>query len=197
MKFFLTVIICIGIYSFTFSQDTLTLLNGKQKLIESFKFEDDSLVVECGIAKGKTKRYDTDEIFSISGEETSPLFFYKKDEQGNLLNISEMQWYIKGMVDAQNNHKSPFDLWGGYAVGLAAPFITRSFVNPLIPLTYSFTVGLAIPSSKKYKKKYLQGKNEMYQKGFLEVRRKKRITRNLSGGTLGFATGLLITFLAK
>ena len=117
----------------SFSQDTLTLLNGKVKLSEfqSMDFENvyyKEIKKDGGLSKIKKKKLDY--VFSINKTD-SCIYFYKKDSlSDNYWSNEEMKEYLEGRRQGRKHFKPYKTLLIGAGVGTGLAFYS------LFPIRY-------------------------------------------------------------
>ena len=106
--------------TFSFSQDTLNFLNGKQ-ILAAFEKTDSDFVYYKSIKKdgtySKQKKKDVDYIFSLNKSDTC-IYFYQKDSLlDNFWSIVEMKNYLEGRRQARKHFKPYKTLLIGAGVG--------------------------------------------------------------------------------
>lgn len=117
----------------SFSQDTLTLLNGKIKLSEIQSVDFDfvyfkEIKKDGGLSKIKKKKLEY--VFSINKPDTS-FYVYKKDSLlDNHWSNEEMKYYLEGRRQARKHFKSYKTLLIGAGVGTGLAFYS------LFPIRY-------------------------------------------------------------
>ena len=117
----------------TFAQDTLQLLNGKQKLgmVETMDYD---FVYYRKIKKngelGRKRKKNLDHIFSINQADTV-VFVYKKDSMfDNYWSVNQMKYYLEGRRQARKHYKPYKTLLIGAGVG------TGVAMYSLFPIKY-------------------------------------------------------------
>ena len=119
---------------FSYSQDTLKLLNGKHKLAVFEKIESDFVYykkIKKDGAIGKRKKKNLDYIFSVNKLDTC-IYVYQKDSlMGNYWSIEEMKDYIEGRRQARKYFKPYKTLLIGAGVGTGIAFYS------LFPIKYN------------------------------------------------------------
>ena len=124
----------IFISNLTFSQDTLTLLNGKLKLSEVQSIDLDFVYYKEFKKDGslsKIKKKNIDRIFSVNKKDTC-VYLYRKDSLlDNYWSIDEMKDYLEGRRQARKHFKPYKTLLIGAAVGTGIAFYS------LYPIKYA------------------------------------------------------------
>lgn len=176
------------------AQSQIRLLNGK--VIESAKVEqNDSLrLVFYTTSKGKLKKLDFEELYSISSEGKKPFVFYKSDTLNNQLTVEEMNFYLLGEQAARRNFKGWPYLLGGVGIGAGSVFVMpavglSSGYSPLLASGLGLGVGfMPIKNVKCSKSEMIENAN--FKEGYRSAAKRRR-NRNLFVGIgIGLAAGI-------
>ena len=122
------------ISNLTFSQDTLTLLNGKFKLSEVQSMDLDFVhykEVKKDGSLSKIKKKNVDRIFSVNKKDTCVYLYQKDSLLDNYWSIDEMKDYLEGRRQARKHFKPYKTLLIGTAVGTGIAFYS------LYPIKYA------------------------------------------------------------
>lgn len=152
------------ITTFSFSQDTLNLLNGKSKLAVFEKIDFD-FVYYKNIKKdgtfSKQKKKNIDYVFSINKLDTC-IYVYRKDSLlDNFWSVGEMKNYLEGRRQARKHFKPYKTLLIGAGVGTGIAmyslfpikygkkenivFMRDTVTNSLVPVKFEDSQSLTIP----------------------------------------------------
>ncbi len=156
MRLILLIIITVA-GNFVFSQNTITLLNGKTIDYHSYSIDlnKDYFKYSYFDKKGEIEKTDSIElshIYSITENSVDSVVYQALTEDE--IPADKMKYVVLGFQDAFDNHKSwPFAVTG-FAIG------TTSFILPVdlllslaIPMTYSSASFLVKPSKSRILKK--------------------------------------------
>lgn len=129
-KLLILLVLCSSV---VFAQDTLKLLNGKQKLAFVDTMDYDFLYyrkVKKDGSEGKKKKKNLDHLFSINKSDTC-LYIYSKDSLfDNYWSTNEMKFYLEGRRQARKHYKPYKTLLIGAGVG------TGVAMYSLFPIKY-------------------------------------------------------------
>lgn len=184
-SFFIFIIISFQLVS---AQDTLQLMNGKQKVAHVISV-DTSFVKfsqsEADINKAQT--IETSEVFAINYLSGKKNILYEKDTaKGNDFTVDEMRFYILGEKDAHKIYKTGVILPSvGFVVGAAAGF-AGFYGLPIVPI-YSILLGVIDPNLNPRKVSDVNLiPNKFYTKGYYTVSTKKRVIIGALSSLIGF-----------
>lgn len=187
------------ISGFSFSQDTLWLMNGRKLAVKNLKIDTTGYAPLALFQnnKGKDKGLYTYEIFSLESEGKQEQVFYKANENVEQIAVEQMRSFVSGEQSAWLNYNSRFAKISGFCIGALAPFLTDLRIAPIIPISYGLILGRTIPNTPKFIKENLSEKDSYYLLGFSEILRKKRREGALIFGGIGFSLSLAGILIAS
>ena len=183
--FLLSIILLNLVFTSAIAQDTLLLLNGKQRLIRDFQYNNDKTSLIFNTLKGKQKGVDLNDIFSVIDSTNHEHIFYSPDTIEFLLETEQMRSYMLGERDARQQYKPRWAFISGFAAGVVSPVLGRYAL--VLPVSYGITTSF-IPKPQTYLNTHNIGVNKPhYSLGYKDIIKQKRLRNSLLGGALGFA----------
>ncbi|MFM8432358.1 MAG: hypothetical protein ACKOA1_06140 [Bacteroidota bacterium] len=175
---------------FCLSQDTLLLINGKELVADSARFQGYYVDIFKQHPK-KTKHLNAYRVFSIRHSSGLEEVIYAKDPSDPLdFSPEEMRLFIKGEQDAERYYVN--DVNKGVAFCLGSVSSLATFYGLLIPPLYSSVVGSITPDMNRMKVSDESLRtNDIYCEGYQSTVRKKKIKNSLVAGLVGFAYGAI------
>ncbi len=194
-KAILTISILICISMLMNAQDTLVLINGKQKKdVEFMKVQDDFLYYQVWKGeKNKIKLIAKDEVYAVYTKEGHRIITYKQDSLGFVLDQGKMFDYIDGMADAWESYHNPYVPIIGFAVSAGAGIWPGIPWGLVVPVSYPAVISLV-----KIKEKNLpnltsqQLGNYYYMLGYKDIARAKKLRSAVISGGSGYVLGMLL-----
>jgi hypothetical protein len=200
----ISLLLIIGLSQSSYGQDTLQLLNGKEKIVK-ITYETPSFIVYKKIKDedttdlSKDKSYDKNDIFRISylfpnGVDSVQKItqVYKVDSMmGDYFTVKEMEMFLYGKTQARKNSKSIKYGLIGFEVGLASGFL-GSFWG-LAPVTgYSTLSGIPSMTPITNNKNPAALNNLHFIAGYKEASRKKQALYSAIGSITGFIASIFV-----
>ena len=167
-----------------FSQDTLTLINGKMYPIKSYTFSDSATVISTVLQNGKQKEFEKDELLLVKKSDGSEIELYTPQAGEMQFTYPQMKNYVAGEWYAKLHHKPIVGMVGGFALGCASPFLIQRNTFPVPVFVFSLGYSWWLP-----KNNHVTFDNEYYKMGFKDAARKKRLVHSLLGGMSGLLVG--------
>lgn len=198
MKRILIVLFIISLSHCAFSQMKLSLLDGRQKTLESYVFKSDEGVeyIEYTFTnnkgKLKTSYSDLKEVYSISinGKDS---IIYTPFEEGEF-STQEMTQVVLGKQLAIKEYNAWWAIAGGMIVGCGSMFIPMdAYTRLLIPIAYNIGMGFVKPRESYITKRYSYATgNEWLIYGYQNSGRKKIFKNTIIGTVSGlFVAGAI------
>ncbi len=190
----LSLIFCLFLSQFVFSQDLIYLLNGG--ILEgNVKGTEDGLIyyeVQKG-KKTKLKSADLSRVFSVIKTNGEEEIYYEKDlESGFFFDEQQMKHFVFGAQDAVQYYHGNFHLLTAAAAGAVGGFLLYdSFLVIAAPFgaTLVGSLGKAHPNKSMVRdSKYLN--DPAYVLGFERTANSRKVMRALLGAFVGTAVGV-------
>lgn len=183
---------------FSFSQDTLILVNGKKEIgsIKEVNETHKMIFYEVKGKKGpKFKYIDFSEVYMINYQFGTKLNIYKQDSlKGFNLTFYEVGKFIEGEQFAMKHYKAPWVTVGGGAVGAITPVALPVLYGLGAAIGYVGAFAILKPSKKKWDDKYPElFEDKAFKNGFITQARKKRIMNSIYGSLIGFGVAAITT----
>lgn len=192
LSYLFTITILSFYISNSFSQDTITFLNGKEvaaKIIDTSLKKENPYITYMETGRKKTKKTSRLNVFSVRYNNGKEEFIYSKDTSlVDDFNIEEMRMFIRGEQEAMRSYKNRAVTVGGFIAGSVGGYFT--FYGLFVPAVYSTIIGSGSPDIEKHSpslisKPYLQ--NTEFLMGYQKKARDMKISNSLKAGAVGFA----------
>lgn len=200
----ISLLLIIGLSQSSYGQDTLQLLNGKQKIVK-VSHETGSFVVYKKIKDGDTtdlskeKSYDKNDVFRISylfpnGVDSVQKItqVYKVDSMmGDYFTVKEMEMFLHGKSQSRKNYKSFKYAVGGFGVGLGSGFLGTFW--GWVPVS-SYTAVSGVWTIKPFLRADDPALfNDLhFTAGYKETSRKKQALYSAIGSITGFVASVFV-----
>ena len=181
---------------FSFSQDTLVLLNGDVRVGKIT--HSDSLSVMYNYQKGKkskTRTLSTEIIYSIKiGLNPVQIIYTQGSDYTHQLSVLEMGYYLYGIQDAKSFYRTPWTFWGGVVFNAGVGYLLYdNFLAATGPLAYTVGAGISKVKIKPAINRPVEiMRNSNYQEGYLKVARSKKVYDALTGSLAGLLIGITV-----
>lgn len=186
------------------AQDTLCLLNGKQKTVKMYNLNDPDWVRYVKYnGSSRVKKLDVYKVFSVKHADGTEKIIYNPDTIAGDPDVAWVSDYIKGqqygMLHRRDHFNKHSKTWhrrvnfteiGGVAVGGAGSLL--SFYGIPVPAIYAIAVGRSSPALPDAPDIAPQFKNsEGFISGYQKHKRNQRIKQGFISGMIGFAIGVV------
>lgn len=185
--------------SFTYAQDELLFLNGKELKGEILNVTNYEITFKD--FKNKEIVIDNYRVFSYHKNNKETLTYKYDTLEGNFLKEQDMRMFVYGERDAFKSYHSRFSNAVGFAAGGVAGYFMhndQAFIYAAAPLIYTT---ITLPFSTRVKQKRLTDlqylKEDEYLRGHERVARSKRTQNALLSSVIGMGSGFLISFLVN
>jgi len=184
--------------AFTWSQDTINMLDGRQIIAKSIYNEPAGSLLKYDIVKrkGKVKQkavYKTD-VFSINFANNERQIFYKQDSVSGIeYSVDQMNTYINGEREAIKCYNATWVNVGGFAFGTVSTYFF-GFWGLLSAPVYGVGMGLITPKVKTSENINQTLKNDKY---FLGGYKSCAANKKMKNAILGSVGGFAIIVIAK
>ncbi len=188
-------IISIFFSTVLFSQYSIQLTDGTKIETSKYKFDEQNQMFLYKNKRDKTRVLYCQEVFSVIEENGNEEVFYRCREEGIDPTLEQFRDYLQGHYDARDNYKAKGAMFTGFALGAATVYAVptiglSTLYAPALP-----TAGNIISGSIKIKAKNLNispeyANNQCYIDGYLEMAKRKKITRTLFGTSIGISVGI-------
>jgi hypothetical protein len=191
----LAILFMAGAFQNINAQDTLVLVNGKQKTgVEFMKVQDDYVYYQ--IWKGdnpKIKLKSKDQVYAVYTKEGQHIITYKQDSVGFILDEKTMFDYIAGMANAWETYNNPYVMVIGFAAAGGSAIFVPTLVSFLVPVAYPGIIAMKTPNVANSKHIPDDKKNNYYYVlGYQDVARAKKIRSAVIGAGSGYLAGMMI-----
>lgn len=181
-----------GLSFLTYGQDSIVLLSGKTIIAKGVEVGMYSITYHKPDAKGKQKRINPEQVFSIVHSDGTERIIYQRDslEQGEDYTIEQMKMFIKGEQDAIKYYRNNINKIAAFASGAGVSYF--GFYGIIGPAIYSTVVGSFSPVMEKQKVSDPSLiKVDEYRDGYERKVRDKKIIQSIFYGLAGFAAGVV------
>ncbi|MDR2836159.1 MAG: hypothetical protein LBV69_08220 [Bacteroidales bacterium] len=191
MKSFYLIIIFTLVTTYSFSQITLSLLNGRKLSLESYVKHEEDAILEYNYQKhsGKTRKFysDYNDIYSMNIGGKDSIFYVPENEES--YNIEEMGRVVFGMQEAEQHFKPWWAFVAGTAVAGGSLFLpTYGTVKIVVPVGYFAGMIFVKPSKSNVYRKYPQFAGDaLFAYGYQRKARIKILKNTAFGMLAGFA----------
>lgn len=186
------------------SQDTILTLDGDEIITPEYRYDESTFEIDYKTPNLKIKSINTDEVFGIKHQDGTERVFYKYDPaEGDGLTVEDMREMATGMVCARVNHREPAAFVVGFCAGFGGVFLMpvvkgNLLYAPLVPLAVVSITGMTQVNAAKHTKQiYGRDMSEMFNSGYAERAKRKRMTSVIIGSLVGLASGVLINAAAQ
>lgn len=189
MKSLLIALFIITSSNCAFSQMKLSLLDGRQKTLDSYIFKSDEGInyieytFTSNKGKQKTSYADLEEVYSISinGKDS---IIYSPFEEGEFT-VPDMAQVILGKQLAIKDYNAWWALASGMIVGCGSMFIPMdAYTRLLIPIAYTVGMGFAKPRESYITKRYSHAAGDEWLIYGYQNSGRKKIFKNTIIGTI-------------
>lgn len=184
-----------------YAQNSLWLMNGKKLTIGNYEIiqNEDENTISFYNERGKYKKLELIDVFSVTEKENDENFFHKPDFflDGEVTE-DEIRNFVQGKFDARLYYKDKFSFISSFPVGFVSIFyppLSNIIFFPVYPSAYIGVLGL---TSADYKQIEIEGEinnDKFYVMGYTETAKNRRIRNGLLGAGAGILTGVAIAFL--
>lgn len=185
-------------------QDTILTLEGDEIVTPDYRYDESSFEIEYKTPKLSIKSINTDEVFGIKHQDGTERIFYKYDPaEGNGLTVEDMREMATGMSCARVNHREPAAFVVGFCAGFGGVFLMpvvkgNLLYAPLVPLVAVSITGMTRVNAAKHTSKiYGRDMSEMFNSGYADRAKRKRMSSVIFGSLVGLASGVLINAAAQ
>ena len=185
MRRYLILFIVVQFVNISCAQDKVLLLSGEQKnniKIDSMSME----YLYYSNLKGKSKQVDM--VYSITRNQNDSIIYKQDSTLAYDLNAEQMNFFLKGEMDAIANYSSKGNALGSIIIGGLSG--AMSFWGIPIPVVYSLGINTINPSMKNANKDLLD--NEYYVNGYKGKAKSKRLKNSLICGFSSFVVVAII-----
>ena len=186
------------------SQDTILTLEGDEIITPEYRYDESSFDIEYKTPSLKIRSINTDDVFGIRHQDGTERVFYKYDPaEGNGLTVEDMREMATGMSCARVHHREPAAFVVGFCAGFGGVFLmpvveANLLYAPLVPLAVVSITGMTRVNAAKYTKQvYGRDMSEMFNSGYADRAKRKRMTSVIIGSLVGLASGVLINAAAQ
>ena len=181
------------------SQDTILTLDGDEIFTPDYRLDESTFEIEYKTPNLSIKSINSDEVFSIKHRDGTERILYKYDPaEGNGLSVDDMREMATGMACARTHHREPAAFVIGFCAGFGGVFLMpvvkgNLLYAPLVPLAVVTITGLTQVNAAKHTKNiYGKDMSEMYNSGYADRAKRKRMTSVIVGSLAGLASGVLL-----
>jgi hypothetical protein len=183
---------------FLHAQDTLTMLNGNQKIVNVKEVNSRLLYISYQNVKknrAKLKAIELLDVYSVGYKDSARQITYVQDSNlGLVLDVDQMGSYIHGEQYAKAHYKGVGYWVGGAVAGFGGPYFLNYFYGLLVPAAYTGVVA-AIPAGTK---KLARQEPALYADaqfvdGYKHKVRKKSVMGALYGSLIGIGVAGVTT----
>lgn len=181
------------------SQDTILTLEGDEIITPDYRLDETSYEVEYKTPKQTIKSINNDEVFSIKHQDGTERILYKYDPaEGNGLEVEDMREMAMGMSCARVHHREPAAFIVGFCAGFGGVFLMpvvhgNTIYAPLVPLVVlGITGATGVNATKRTKEIYGRDMSQMFNSGYADRAKRKRMSSTIFGSIAGLACGVLI-----
>ncbi|MFH0894587.1 MAG: hypothetical protein V2A54_09130 [Bacteroidota bacterium] len=189
---FLIFFACVSVFS-VYSQQTLLLINGKEKEITSWRANKEQNKVFF-IEKNETieKKVSIDRTYSINKAGKPDTILYFRDSlEGNEMTLEQMHLYIMGMQHARKVYKSVPAFIGGFVSGMIGMPLLK-FWGTGLPVIYTLFISFREPRIKGDEKlNPAISTSPYFIDGYRVMGKRIKVRNALLGGLLGTACAIV------
>ncbi len=200
--FLLINIIFIGILSENFAQNSLWLINGKKLTIGNYEIiqNEEESILKYRTEKGKSKKYELLDVFSVTNPEGKETTFHKEDLfEGISITEKQLRFFVEGQYDARMDYTDKFAFISSFPVGFVSIFyppFSKIFFFPVYSSIYIGVLGITGPDFEQIlNEKPINEVDKYYIIGYREAAKKKRIKNGILGAGAGVISAIAVSFL--
>jgi len=187
-------LLCFSFFSLQhFAQDTLVLINGKQKTdLEFMKIQDEFIYYQKWKGdKNKIKLIAQEDVYAIYTKEGQHIITYKQDSIGFVLDEAKMFDYIEGMENAWDSYHNPYIFGVAFLASAGSGYFLGLPVGLIVPVAFPGAIAMRQPSVNKLKHIPAdKAGNYYYVLGYQDVAKAKKVRSSVFGGLSGYCVGL-------
>ncbi len=195
LKLTLLVVCVFFLSAITRGQDTLVMINGKQKTnIEFMKIQDDYIYYQKWQGENaKTKLIAKEQVYAIYTKEGHQIITYIQDSIGFVLDEKRMFDYIQGMDNAWSTFHNPYVFGISFLLSAGAGIYPGVPFGLIVPVVIPGIVAVTHP--KVFKTKHIPANRQSdyyYVLGYQDIARSKKVRSSVFGGLSGYTVGAVL-----
>jgi hypothetical protein len=180
-----------------FSQNKLSLLNGKQLQFEKYQVDQVNgyfyYELKKSETKSKTKSVLLEDVYSLIDQQGNVQIFYSPADE-NELTVEQMGFYVDGYSVSRNDYTPYLSAAGGFIIGVGGMAVSSNpLFSPLIPAVYCAGISFVKPSKDHLLLKYPElAENPDWVYGYQRGAKNQNLKYAVMGSVGGVIVGALI-----